>query len=369
MRAALLGIGTAVPPMRITQAESVAAAKVICAEDDDQAALLGGLYRQAGIEARHVIYRQDEVDYIVHGRGQSDSPFIPKYRGDPGPTTAQRMQRYEREALPLAMQASSDALTAAGIAPDRVTHLVTVSCTGFTAPGVDIGLIKGLNLKATVERTHVGFMGCHGAINALRVARALVEAGGASTLVLVCAVELCSLHFSYGWNPKRMVGNALFADGAAAVVVGTNRPDRGPAPWTLAGGGSRLFPDSEAAMAWHIRDHGFDMTLSTRVPNLIQQHLRPWLDDWLAEYGLNLGDVASWAIHPGGPRVLNGIQEVLGLPKEALDVSRRTLAQHGNMSSATVLFILRELRAQAASRPCVALGFGPGLVAEALLLR
>jgi len=234
---------------------------------------------------------------------------------------------------------------------------------------VDVGLMKGLELAPTVQRTHVGFMGCHGAINGLRVARALADAEP-DARVLLCAVELCSLHFHYGWDPKKVVANALFADGAAAVVGANDRS--GSADWAtcwrMTAAGSCLFPDSEHAMTWNIGDHGFEMTLSTKVPALIGKHLRPWLEEWLQKHGVRLDQVRSWAIHPGGPRILNAVEEPLGIDKSLTAVSRDVLAECGNMSSPTAIFILDRLRRQGAPRPCVGLGFGPGLVAEALLL-
>src|SRR5205085_4211026 len=166
----------------------------------------------------------------------------------------------------------------------EITHLVTVSCTGFRAPGVDIGLIKTLNLRPTTLRTHIGFMGCHGAINGLRTA-AGYTGSDPDARVLLCCVELSSVHHYYGWNPKKMVGNALFADGSAAVV---GAPPDERDDWLVAAGGSCLFPDSEYAMSWDIGDYGFDMTLSTKVPNLIQQNLRPWVEKWLGDNGLTI---------------------------------------------------------------------------------
>ncbi len=369
MQAALLGIGTAIPPLSISRAESVAAARALCAEDDDHGELLSSLYRQSGVDTRQVVYRPDEFRYIVYGEGECDSPFIPKGVGDRGPSTAERMERFEAEALPIALEACQAALKQAGVDPSAITHLVTVSCTGLAAPGVDLGLMKQLGMSATVERTHVGFMGCHGSLNGLRVARGLIAAEP-SACVLLCSIELCSLHYSYGWNPKRMVGNALFSDGSAAVVLGAaSDASREAETWGLAANGACLFPKSEQAMAWLVRDHGFEMVLSTRVPSLIQQNLKPWLDEWLARHGLTVADVASWAVHPGGPRVLTCVQDALGLAADATDASRLILARHGNMSSATVLFIINELMRRQAPRPCVALGFGPGLAAEGALFR
>jgi predicted naringenin-chalcone synthase len=251
--------------------------------------------------------------------------------------------------------------------PGSLTHLVTVSCTGFHAPGVDIELMKELKLRPTIERTHVGFMGCHGALNGLRVAGAFTR-GMAGARVLLCAVELCGLHYHYRWSPKKMVSNALFADGAAAVVGVA--PSAAPADaWRATASAACLFPDTEYAMTWSIGDHGFEMTLSTRVPDLLARNVRPWLAAWLAECGLRLSDVASWAIHPGGPRVLSAVEEALDLPPDATAVSQEVLAECGNMSSPTMLFVLQRLRARRAPLPCVALGFGPGLATEAALFR
>jgi predicted naringenin-chalcone synthase len=365
MSLAVRGLGTALPASRLTQTESAAAARFLCAEDPEQAQLLSTLYRQTEIASRHVVFRAESVRAVVNG-GTADSAFVPRDKTTRGPTTAQRMERYQTEALPLAASAARTALDESGVEPGTITHLVTVSCTGFAAPGVDVGLMKALGLRPTTQRINVGFMGCHGAINGLRVAAALTGADPEAR-VLLAAVELCSLHYYYGWNPKKMVGNALFADGAAALV-GVPPAAARPGDWVVAASGSCLFPDSEYAMGWHVGDHGFDMTLSTRVPNLIGKNLRPWVEGWLAANDLRLGDVGSWAVHPGGPRVLNSVEEALGLPAGVTDVSREVLTTHGNMSSPTVLFILDRLRRAGAPRPCVALGFGPGLVAEGAIL-
>jgi predicted naringenin-chalcone synthase len=205
-------------------------------------------------------------------------------------------------------------------------------------------------------------------MNGLRVANAFTTADPAAR-VLLCAVELCSLHYYYGNAADKLIANAIFADGAAAVV-GTATGDReaaGRRGWRLVASGSCLIPESDADMGWVVGDHGFEMTLSRRVPGLIARHLGPWLSAWLGDNGLSLDAVKSWAVHPGGPKILTAAEEGLGLPPEALAASRAVYAEYGNMSSPTVLFILDRLRRQNAPRPCVALGFGPGLVAEAAL--
>ena len=275
------------------------------------------------------------------------------------------MQRYTEESLPLAEAAAAKSLERAAVRPEAITHLITVSCTGFFAPGLDIGLVKRLRLSPTVGRLHVGFMGCHGVLNAMRAARATVIADPAS-VVLLCAVELCSLHYQYGTDSDTLVANALFADGAAAMI-GRASADREDA-WRLVSSGSYLLPDAEDGMTWKIGDHGFEMTLSSRVPELIAGHIRPWLEGWLARSGRRFEDIRSWAIHPGGPRILTSVAETLRLPQTAIATSAEILARCGNMSSPTILFVLERLQEQGHRPPCVVLGFGPGLVAEAALL-
>jgi predicted naringenin-chalcone synthase len=325
------------------------------------------MYDQTGIHKRHLALGDEVLRDLVQGTRESGSVFLPSGQDDDcGPTTAQRMEHYARLAPPLAVDASHRALSASGLSGADMSHLVTVSCTGFVAPGVDVALIQGLGLPSTVQRTHVGYMGCHGALNGLRVARAFA-ASEPGARVLLCAVELCSLHYHYGWNPSKMVANALFGDAAAALVgvCGTAAP---AGSWTVAASGSCLLPDSANAMSWTIHDHGFEMTLAKQVPGLIARCLRPWLQKWLFEQGVALGDIASWAVHPGGPRILSAVEEGLCLSREALGESRKVLAECGNVSSPTVLFILDRLRKANASRPCVMLGFGPGLMVEAALV-
>jgi predicted naringenin-chalcone synthase len=275
------------------------------------------------------------------------------------------MERYAKEAPLLALIASRRALDESGVKAEQITHLVTVSCTGFQAPGFDIELIKKLGLSFTTHRAHVGFMGCHGALNGLKLAKALADASS-SACVLVCAVELCSLHFQYGWDTQKVVANSLFADGAAACVV-ASPPKMAKESWRIAASGAGIFPDSEEAMTWKIGNHGFEMTLSNRVPDLIASHLPLWCENWLAENKLKSSDIHSWAIHPGGPRILEAVAACLNLSQDTIRASRDVLTACGNMSSPTILFILRNLMLEKAPRPCVALGFGPGLSVEAAL--
>ena len=358
----LAGLGTAVPPRVLQQADAAESSGAFCAADAKQARALGMLYGRSGVDTRNmVVVRADR------GTLEDRVPFYPAARGpeDRGPTTGQRMAWYEAEAPPLAEEAARRALEDASTGADTITHLVTVSCTGFFSPGLDAVLINALELPPTVHRTHVGFMGCHGALNGLRVAAS--QAGEAEARILLCAVELCSLHFAYGWDSEMLVANTLFADGAAAVV-GVPVENGSTSGWSVQAQGTFLMPESSEAMSWRIGDHGFRMTLSAAVPELIRTNLGGWLSGWLRSQGLGLEDVRSWAVHPGGPRILEAVEDAVALENGALDVSRDVLRGHGNMSSPTVLFVLERLRTAGAELPCVALAFGPGLVVEALLV-
>jgi predicted naringenin-chalcone synthase len=354
---AILGLGTALPAHAMSQDEAFELARRITCRTAEQESLVKVLYRRAGVSQRQtVVPHRLALEWLP--------PEDPPQTEARGPTTAERMMVYGREAPLLAEKAAAAALADAGSMPEEIAHLVTVSCTGFHAPGVDIQLIERLGLRPTVQRTHIGFMGCHGAINGLRVAQALAGSTRRGKLLL-CAVELCSLHFQYAWDPELLVGNAVFGDGAAALV---GQASDDPSAWRVAATGSCLLPDSSDAMSWAISDHGFVMQLSARVPDLIKLHLRPWLESWLGEQGVRLSEIGAWDVHPGGPRILSAVEAALELKPQATATSRDVLREHGNLSSPTVLFVLQRLREQAARRPCVMLAFGPGLVAEAALV-
>jgi predicted naringenin-chalcone synthase len=374
---ALLGIGTAVPPA-LTQQQLADLALERCCFSPTHRAALQRMFLRCGVGSRgSVLAREasgtrddpnahEDADALAEIRAFYSSAQDSSHRG---PGTAQRMRRYALEAPPLAQSAASAALAAAQISADAVAHLITVSCTGFVAPGLDGELIRRLDLRPDVRRLHIGFMGCHAAFNALAAARDSVLADP-DAIVLVCCVELCTLHFTYDSDPQTLVAAALFADGAAATVVaGANHLNGSTgAHWQLRQTASRLVPQCADAMTWTVGDHGFQMTLSPEVPELIRRHVKPWCEKWLDEQNIAISEISNWAVHPGGPKILTAVEESLSLIPGALDCSRQILQDHGNMSSNTVLFILQALAAQNATGPCVAIGFGPGLMMEGMLL-
>ncbi len=353
----LLGLGTAVPEQTVSQSLAAQHALSLYPHSEEERRLLPILYGRTGVKERGSV--------LFEEKGEFSLPFFPpvKEEGERGPTTEERMKQFVLKAPALALQASRKAVEEAKITSDTPRHLVTVSCTGFSSPGFDLKLIKTLNLAPDISRTQIGFMGCHGAVNGLRAAHALASTYPGES-VLLCAVEISSIHYAYGWKPEQVVANSLFADGAGAAVISTRGPK---GSWALQATGSCIFPDSEDAMTWRIGNHGFEMALSARVPQLIGTHLRGWLREWLSSQSFSIPDIRSWAVHPGGPRVLDAVESALKLPPNPFAVSRKILAEHGNMSSATVLFLLEELRRMDAPLPCLALAFGPGLTAEAAL--
>jgi predicted naringenin-chalcone synthase len=355
------GIGTAVPLFEIEQHDCARQAAQICGATTVQERLLSKLYLRAGVKKRHSVV----LDASTNGHPARQSFYTQGTQASGGPSTGERMQAYERYAAPLVQEAAQQALDEAGIAPGEITHLVTVSCSGFSAPGIDVQLICNLRLPLETSRTHIGFMGCHGALNGLRVARAFADTSSAVT-VLVCALELCTLHHQFGWQSDQLVANSLFADGAAAVVV---RQAGGPQhDWRIVDQLSALIPDSSDLMSWQIRDHGFQMSLSPLLPQLLVRELRSCLAPWLAHHALTVDQIRSWAIHPGGPRILDACAESLNLDEGIMYDSQQVLADFGNMSSPTLLFILKRLKARQAPRPCVALALGPGIAVEAALI-
>ncbi len=361
MSLAVQGIGTATSRYSIAQNDAADVISDLVFDRQQHSAALNALFRRSGVQRR---------GSVILDRPEGELPRQSFYRAaqtgvDRGPTTAVRLRRYAREAPLLAAKAAMQALSDAEIEAEQITHLVVVTCTGFMGPGVDVAIIKRLGLSPEVGRMQIGFMGCHGVINGLRASQGIGESAPEAR-ILLCAVELCSLHYYYGWDKQKVVSNALFADGAAAMVLG-NCESEPPERWLLGRTGSLLIPDSEDCMGWEIGDYGFEMSLSPRVPQKICENLKDWLTRWLDESNLTLEDIRSWAVHPGGPKILQATTEALRLPPNSLRTSTQVLAEFGNMSSPTVIFVIQRLRECASALPCVALAFGPGLTAEIAL--
>jgi predicted naringenin-chalcone synthase len=287
------------------------------------------------------------------------------YRPKHFASTAARMRSFENQAVELALR-SVDAL---GIEQERsdITHLIVASCTGFTAPGLDQQLINRLGLNPSIERTLVGFMGCSAAVNVLKLARHIIRSEP-DARVLIVNLELCTLHLQDTADLEVILGALLFGDGSAATLVTAE-----PNGIVLENFRAVTIPDSEGLLTWSIGDSGFEMTLSGEVPSRIASALREELGRNDAEGFVrrdDRDDIALWAVHPGGRTILDAVQQGLELDAQALCWSRGVLRDYGNMSSATLMFVLqRMMRSAPADSNGIAMAFGPGLVAETFRFR
>ena len=280
------------------------------------------------------------------------------YQRDRFPGTASRMKTYEVHAPALARR-TVDKLDLSAAAKARITHVVVTSCTGVYAPGLDLELVQHLGLNPSVERTMVSFMGCYAAINALKLARHIVRSEPEAH-VLLLNLELCTLHLQESQDLEQVLSFLVFADGCAASIVSAN-----PTGLALDSFCAVVIPDTHELITWRVRELGFDMYLSGKVPGAIGKSLKN-ASQILA--GASPADIDLWAVHPGGRSILDAVEEGLNLGKTALDTSRDILARFGNMSSATIMFVLEAVmrNAKSGQRGC-AMSFGPGLTAETLL--
>ncbi|GAA1956274.1 type III polyketide synthase [Microbacterium deminutum] len=366
MAASILSIGTAVPPARVSQtiARDVFASQPGLSRITQR--LIHAAFDASAIDHRNTVL----ADLVSYATGAADpgAEHGMSLAGAEGTilaaSTGARNAAYIRLAPALFAAAAAQALVEGGIAPDEVTHVVTVSCTGMFAPGPDFRLVKDLGLPGTVERYHIGFMGCAAALPGLRAA-ARICAAQPDAVVLVAAAELCTLHIRSSEDPQQIVAASVFADGAAAAIVSERSRGTGPR-LELQRFGTVLTSQGESDMVWTIGDDGFDMILTAEVPRIIGREIRDAVGSFL---GADTPDL--WAVHPGGRSVLDRVESGLSLEPDALEASRSVLRRQGNMSSATILFILRELLCDEAvpdGALIAALAFGPGLTVESALL-
>ncbi len=370
-------LGTAVPEHCFSQSRIAEFMASALRFDETDRRRLRVLYRSTHIDQRYTVlpdYGRQPGEFTFYANTPDLEPF---------PTVSQRMAVYRREALPLAVRAVNACLKSLQAVPagevedepepvhvGEITHLVTVSCTGMYAPGLDIDLVNALGLPTTVQRTAINFMGCYGAFNGLKAADAIVRAFPAAR-VLVVAVELCTIHFQKKSDEDFLLSNALFADGAAAALVeSTPRPD-GPS-LRMRQFFCDLYPDGAPDMAWNVADFGFEMTLSSYIPKLVKQGIGALVERLLAQAGLDREAVNLYAMHPGGKAILEAIEQALGLTPHDNRHAYDVLRHYGNMSSATVLFVLEkllsELTSADAGQSVLSCAFGPGLTLESAVM-
>ena len=345
-------IGTAVPTNQINQEQAANFFIQACQLEGAAARKARLIYKATRISQRHSILS----DY---GK-LSEFEFYPDNSTlTPFPTTAQRLAVYEKEAVNLGVKAVKDAFSG-GTDFSGITHLITFSCTGMYAPGLDIDLINQLGLPQTVQRICINFMGCYAAFSAMKTAEAFCLANPEAK-VLAVGVELCTLHFQKDQTDDQLIANAIFADGAAAFLM--QNQSTSPRNLETKGFFCDLIPKGSRDMAWHIADFGFEMKLSSYIPDLLGENINQALNQFIS---LDEERIDHYAVHPGGKRILEQLESALDM---RCPISHQILKNHGNMSSVTVLFVLKEiLKAKEVNErdeQILAMAFGPGLTLEA----
>jgi alpha-pyrone synthase len=365
MKSYICAIGTANPSVRIPQMQIAGFMADALGFDAAETRKLQALYRLSGIDQRFTVLE----DY---NRTIGDFTFFPNTADlEPFPTVKSRMAVYKQHALDLSVAAILDCL---GQIPEvtlaSITHLITVSCTGMYAPGLDIEILEELLLPTTIQRTAINFMGCYAAFNGLKAADNICQSDPKARVLIVCT-EICTIHFQKHKEPDHLVSNALFGDGAAAVLMQA-RPTESPC-LQIQSFHCDLVPAGKKEMAWHISDFGFEMTLSSYVPEMIKRGIRQLTNNLLASLNINFADINLFAIHPGGRKILECIEQELGMTRHHNRFAYEILRSFGNMSSATVLFVLKamleSLGAEHHNEPVLSFAFGPGLTLESMLTR
>ena len=360
MSSIITAIGTANPQYRFPQMKIFEFMRVAHQLNEVDSGRLKKLYEASGIEFRHSAIEDFGVPqgtYTFFGNKDNLEPF---------PGTSLRSAFYEENARKLSSEAIDNLQKQFNFDLQSITHLITVSCTGMYAPGLDIDIIRQLNLPLSTERTCINFMGCYGAFNALKTANYICSAQ-AEAKVLIVDVELCTLHFQRQNTIENWVANSLFADGAAAVIVENGQSAK--KGLRLKTFHNTLIPEARDEMGWRIGDHGFEMKLTSSIAKNIGKKIKGVTEQLVNKAKTDQNSIKHVAIHPGGRRILEACEEMLDLPEEALDISYNVLRQFGNMSSVTILFILKEfLTKLQAGEQLMSFAFGPGLTVESMIL-
>lgn len=363
MSSTLTAIGTANPIYSRPQLETAELISGGLHLSPAQNRLLKTIYKATGIEKRHSVLK----DYC---KKVGEFEFFPNTPGVAFPSTAKRMQVYKDHALTLALSAIQECFSFfKNFNLNEITHLITISCTGMYAPGLDIELVQALHLNSTTQRTAINFMGCYGVFNGMKVAHAICKSNPNAKVLLV-SVELCTLHFQNATEHSHMISNAIFADGAAAALIETN-PSRSRY-LSLESFYCDLLPQTQQEMAWHIADSGFDIVLSSYVPQMIESGIADFFQK-LLNHAKFTQAIDHYAIHPGGIKILEACEKALNIPKSANQYAYEVLNQYGNMSSATILFVLKKflqnLNETHDNQSIFSCAFGPGLTLESMLLK
>lgn len=351
----IISIGTAVPAYCHQQMDILEFMQTVYAPTEADKRKLRFLYQQSGISQRYSVI----ADY---GRPVEDWKFYPPTENlEPFPSLEQRMSVFNKQAPLLSVDAIRNCLNHVHD-PKKITHLLTVSCTGMSAPGLDLQIMELMDLEKNVFRTSVNFMGCYAAIHALKMADAFCKADR-DALVLVVCTELCTLHFQREATLDNITSSLLFGDGSAAVLISSD--ENVNEGLYIDQFYSEVIAKGKRDMAWELSSNGFLMTLSGYVPNLIEEDFEKIVDRALEKESISKKDITHWCIHPGGKRILEAIDKSLGFNNGQLLASYNVLNEFGNLSSATVLFILKKmLQEKTPVKKLFGAAFGPGLTVE-----
>lgn len=354
----ITSIATAVPAYRQSQMQIYDVIRAVHAQTEEEARVLRFMYKSSGIETRYAAVPDFNLE---NGRSE-----IIQIAGEDVNTSGleERLKIYNKAALHLSIDVIRKCLPG-GMAPSDITHLITVSCTGMQAPGLDLSIVKELKLKADIYRTSVNFMGCYAAIHGLKHAHYIAEKEPDAKVMVVC-VELCTLHFQKDKSIDNITSTIIFGDGAAAVLVENSAGKR--AGWELKNFYSEINFEGIGDMAWKISADGFLMTLTNKVPEILEKKCKGIMDNALQYYGIRSEAVDSWCVHPGGKKILEAVERGASVTREQLQESYAVLREYGNMSSPTVLFVLEKILKKAGQdgsvKNIVGMAFGPGLTLE-----
>lgn len=352
---AILGIGTAVPQHRLDQADTARRLADALSERPDSARWARRIFKQCGVETRYTC----EPNLLEEA---ADCRYFKQSALNEAPTTAERMSIYKRESVPLGLEAARKALADSGVEASAITHIITVSCTGQFLPGLDVALVNHLGLAPTVTRIPLTFIGCAAGLKAVGLSRQLIASKPSARVLIVC-VELCTLHIQPSSEREALFATSFFGDGASSCVVGSAGQEH-KAFYLLGEEHSVLLPKGAEEMVWEVGNQGFDLYLSPAIPKLIGECIPAEVERLYGKEKPNL-----WAIHPGGRGIVDVLKDRFELSDEQTGPSLDVLRHIGNVSSATILFVLNEMREQlqqrnAESASGIALAFGPGLTAE-----
>lgn len=351
-------IGVAVPKNCHSQQDILAFMQEIYQLDPIEKRKLSFLYSQSGIAQRYSVI----PDF---GLPADQWTFVPSDHTKPFPDIDQRMSIYQSQALPICLEAIEHCLNNQ-CNKSEITHLITVSCTGMSAPGLDLEILEAMQLSPNIFRSSINFMGCYAAIHGLKIAKLICDSNPEAQVLLVC-LELCTIHLQQEYSLDNASSSLLFADGCAAVLI-NNQINANSL--TIKGFYSQVANEGKSDMAWNISKKGFLMKLSSYIPQMIESDIKALLEAALLKNGLDHKAVSHWCIHPGGKKIVDLIQKELGLTSTDTADCRKILEQYGNMSAPTILFVLKSMMEKKIKENALVFGvaFGPGLTMETFLL-